>query len=127
MSLLGHIWGIKRPPLPELYWGSQKNGVVVNMHQIKMHHFEFDLISIVYEVKSPTPYMGLHPPHPLLQFTSYKFASFNKNIALHGILVLNKITYPISMCSVCGVQRYNTIWVSPFHQSSYHTITTRQT
>ena len=34
---------------------------------------EFSIISILFEMKPPIPYMGLHPPRPLLQFTPLKF------------------------------------------------------
>ena len=34
-------------------------------------------ISIFYEIKPPIPYMGLHPLHPLIQFTPFKFDKFS--------------------------------------------------
>ena len=46
--------------------------------------------------------MVLHPPRPLLQFTPFKFENLinlavkDSNLALYGILALNKIKYPIT-------------------------------
>ena len=67
-----------------------------------MHYF-LSLTSFQYfEIKPPIPYMGLHPPHPLLQFTPFKFENLinlalkHSNLASYGILVLNKIKYPIA-------------------------------
>ena len=60
-----------------------------------MHYFlslalflEFSIISMLYEIKLPKPYMVLHPPRPLLQFTPSKFENLIK--LLYGILVLHK-------------------------------------
>ena len=53
-------------------------------------------------MKPPIPYMGLHPPGPLLQFTALKFENLinlvqkHSNLALYGILALNKSKYPIA-------------------------------
>ena len=70
-------------------------------------------------MKPPILYMGLHPPHPILQFTPLKFENLNKfnstkhsNLALYGILVLNKSKYPIISVGLCPpdplLQRYYT-------------------
>ena len=48
--------------------------------------------------------MGLHPSCPLLQFTPFKFENLINLAEKHsnlGILVLNKIKYPIFSGGLC--------------------------
>ena len=62
---------------------------------------------MLYEIKFPITYMVLHPPRPLLQFPLFKFENLlnlalkDSNLALYGILVLNKIIYPIMSGELC--------------------------
>ena len=55
----------------------------------KMHYF-LSLASFQYfEIKPPIPYMGLHPPHPLLQFTPFKSNKFSLKTVQSCIILLN--------------------------------------
>ena len=78
--------------------------------------------------------MGLHPPRPLLQFTPLKFENLinliqkHSNLALYGILVLNKSRYPMASGRLCPpdplLHRYYTS-VSPIPYIQYTLILTQ--
>ena len=55
---MGWVMGVKRI-LPESYWESQKNGIVV---YIKLYYFlSLVLFLDTFDIKPPIPYMRLHP------------------------------------------------------------------